>query len=288
MKFFSSFYRVFKRTISDFSFYTSLNTHSLRSAIGYLFTLVLAILFIQTLVVAIYFATQLPDIPLIIHSFQERVNEAYPDDLVISAQDGIISINQSSPVMIDLVDLKDLEEYDHAVVFDMNGDKSDYERYHALFLVTKSEILYPKSIYDGTQYEIVKVSDLDIPSIITKFRYTQFLAEFNTTLQFIGDNALFIIIGGVILFPLIGSFFLTLWYLFYLLFASVLLWSVAQMFRLKKGYGEVYQLGLYGISVPIVFGFMLELVGIRFPYAFMSTFLLWMVIVLSKFKSYKK
>jgi len=50
----------------------------------------------------------------------------------------------------------------------------------------------------------------------------------------------------------------------------------------------VYQLGLYGISVPIVFGFMLELVGIRFPYAFMSTFLLWMVIVLSKFKSYKK
>ncbi|PIZ63433.1 hypothetical protein COY16_02040 [Candidatus Roizmanbacteria bacterium CG_4_10_14_0_2_um_filter_39_13] len=288
MKFFSSFYRVFKRTISDFSFYTSLNTHSLRSAIGYLFTLVLAILFIQTLVVAIYFATQLPDIPLIIHSFQERVNEAYPDDLVISAQDGIISINQSSPVMIDLVDLKDLEEYDHAVVFDMNGDKSDYERYHALFLVTKSEILYPQTVSDGARYEIVKVSDIDVPSKITKFTYTQFLSEFNTILQFIGNNALLVIISGVILFPIIGSFFLTLWYLFYLLFASVLLWSVAQMFRLKKGYGEVYQLGLYGISVPIVFGFMLELVGIRFPYAFMSTFLLWMVIVLSKFKSYKK
>ena len=288
MKFFSHFYRIFKRTISDFSFYTSLNTHSLRSAIGYLFTLVLVILFIQSLVVAIYFATQLPDIPLIIHSFQERVNEAYPDDLVISAQNGIISINQKSPVVIDLVDLKDLEEYDHAVVFDMNGDESDYERYHALVLVTKSEILYPQTVSDGARYEIVKVSDLDIPSIITKFRYTQFLAEFNTTLQFIGDNALFIIIGGVILFPLIGSFFLTLWYLFYLLFASVLLWSVAQMFRLKKGYGEVYQLGLYGISVPIVFGFILELVGIRFPSAFMPTFLLWMVIVLSKFKSYKK
>lgn len=282
--FIQSFFQTVRRAVSDFSFYTSQKKGAIWPAVLYLYTLAYVILLIQTLVVSTYFVIQLPELPSQIQSFQQRIINAYPDNLVISVDADSLSINQKSPVVIDVSDLEDVEGFDHVVVFDMDASPSEYDQHNSIVLVTDSSIVYPQTLSDSSTYEVMKIADLGLPSRITKESYIQSLRGFTHILDWVGNHAIFVLIAGVLVIPLIGSIFITMWRLLYLLIATVLLWSIAQMFRIRKGYWQVYVLGAYGLTVPILFGFILDLIGYNFSYAFMSTFLLWMVIVLSKFK----
>ncbi len=280
---------VFKNSITNFSYYRDILKTPLSFSLKYLYVLVYAVITLQALIWSIQIAFLLPQFPAFLNTLERRMYELYPENLVITIKDGVLSTNAEEPVFIDIPELQEAPETEHFITIDTEASIEAYLDYQTLFLVTDSEIVYPESDYEEVMtYEVIPLDSVEENATINKDNYTDFVQEVSSVFPSLPRLAPVILIIGTFILPLFLAFFVAGSHLFLLFFLSIATWAIATLFKLKLGYMKSFQLGVHALTFPILLQMVLQMSGRSIPLVFISGFLLWMVLVLSQIQEVLK
>ena len=268
------------------AYYQNITVFSFWFSVRYLFVLVFITIFLQAAAICIVLLPQVSQFPAFIDAFKTRLHLIYPDDLVIHIEDGVLSLNKKTPYYIDIPELQDNNTYNHLITFDTASSPAEYPSFHTIILITQNEVVYPQQLDQNNEYHSAPFQPDERPFTVEKDSYDQFIKQFEPFLNWIAGHGFLILAGGLMLIPLVTAVIGTAWHMLYLLVLSVFLLIIAQLFSVKKDYWQMYQMGLHGLTVPIVFSLILGIAGLSFPLVFTSSFMLWMVYVLLKFPTH--
>ncbi len=281
MSILTGFFSSFIRSLRDFTYYKEILNLPFFASVRFLyFTTVLA-LFINTLLLAITLGFFLPSLSKNIDAVQKRLSTLYPPDLVVIVNNGTIATNVSEPVIFDIPEMSGLIDKKHFLLIQTEAIPADYVDLDTLLLVTAEGVVYPDANGSTNSYRIEKAENFgDVR--IDKEDYLAALTRLNAVFEMVSVMAPWFLISSVFIIPLFGSFILTVWRMFILILLTGIVYPVSMIFGYKYRYSRLYKMGLHGLVLPILLTLGLNIIGISIPLVFASSFLLWMVMVLSR------
>src|SRR5690606_17254147 len=141
--------------------------------------------------------------PAFLNTLERRMYELYPENLVITIKDGVLSTNAEEPVFIDIPELHEAPETEHFITIDTEASIEAYLDYKTLFLVTDSEVVYPESDYEKVMtYEVIPLDSIEENATINKDNYTVFVQEVSSFFPSLPRLAPIILIIGTFILPL--------------------------------------------------------------------------------------
>lgn len=277
------FIQAFQRSVTDFSYYRELLKSDFWFSIKYILVLTFFTILLQTVMFAVQAAFLLPQLPSGVDYLEKRLLESYPKELVVTIQDGTLSTNQKNPYHVEVPEMQELGDYQHFITFNTDAKISDFEKANSFILVTEKAIVLPDDPtgQQFTSYQVMSLNDIPEDIVINKKVYESSIGQLGPVFDMIPKVAPFILLIGIILIPLFGMLFSTGWNLMFLLLLTVVVWMVSMAFRLKLGYWKLYQLGIHGLTLPMLLTMLLSSLNVYMPLVFTSAFLLFMVLVLS-------
>ena len=285
MKVYRVFIQNFLRSIRDFSFYKEILSKPFFFSLQFLYLLTFTILLIQTLFFTISAAFLLPQLPSAIERFQQRLETAYPRNLVVSMKNGTIETNAPKPVIIKVPEITDNTPYESFVTIDTKATQTDYMDKKTMILVLKDGVVYPEA-NDIRPYRFESASQFG-NTIINYATYEKAISRLNVVLDMLPTIAPWLLIAASLLIPVFGSLIVVLWRMIILIILTGILLPVSMMFGNSYIYRDLYRMGMHGLTVPVILSLLLSLIGVMVPLAFASSFLLWMVIVLARISENK-
>lgn len=277
------FIQSFQRSVTDFTYYRELLKYNFWFSIKYIFFITFITIFLQTVIFAVQVAFLLPQLPAGVDHLEKRLQESYPKELVVTIKDGMLSTNQENPYVIDVPEIRELGDFKHFITFNTEASISDFDKVDSYFLVTDQAIVYPDDP-TGQQlssYQVMSLKDIPDDIVIDQKKYQTWIDNMRPIFEMIPKAAPFVLLAGVFLVPLFGMLFSAGWNLSYLVILTAVIWIVSKAFNLKLGFWKLYQLGIHGMTLPMLLVMLLASLNVYMPLVFTSTFLLWMVLVLS-------
>jgi len=261
-KWFRNFSTTFRNSLTNRDFYQNIKKFSFWQPIIYIFSLVFALLLIKVLVFGGIILVQRSQVFDFIGSFYTKSLEIYPKDFEISIKNDKVSINKETPYSINLPsDFIDTGA-SHLVTFDTKSETENISGKPPFIYVTSKKMLVINPQTKNTQFEIL-ASDFDQPTKITKSDYTKFISEIDSILKYIQKSWVLVFVIVVITVPIVGGLFQTIGLLIYLMLLVLILYFVAQIFKLKIKFVDVYKMSIYGLTVPIIFTTFLSAFGLN-------------------------
>ncbi len=292
------FWRTFVRSLTDFSYYKEILHARFSFSLKYLFLLLYFISLIGATTAAYKLAIHTPKIPAFVSQVKKVAKDLYPSELVLTVKDNELSTNVKEPYFIpmpqDLRNIKDLKDADisnfkNLVAIDTSANIEDYLKYNAFVLVTKKSVVVPDSnngykIYFLDQYEGLKKE-----SVFSRADYDSMYAVVLPYLDFIQPLAIVILLLLITIVPLVWTVFILLWKLMTLFVTAFILWILSIIMGKALDYKDAYRLSMHGITINIVLGSVLGIIG-SYLNTFLSLiiFLTFMYFVLKSFPEAKK
>lgn len=280
-----TFWYSFKRSFVDVEYYQDILSARFSFSLKYLTLVIFAISSVQGIQMFIGAKIFTPKIPEFVKQTKNVLRNAYPAELEIIIANNELKTNVKEPYHIDILEIKkNLPEYDHFITIDTNAQVEDYASKSTLILLTKKSAVYPRSgNQEFMQYEVAPYERFkEQPIVMNRKAYLQFVEEVIPLMDKLPKVVEVFMWLALFLWPFVGTLFGLIGKLSYLLFASIVLWFVAKIFKNNLTYTEIYRLGMHGLTLPMVLTFLLSWFDVRFEYLFTAGFLLWMVIILSK------
>ena len=222
--------------------------------------------------------------PASIQEFKKEARNAYPPELEVQIVDGKLSTNVEEPYFIDPVPAEDLktekQEYEHFITIDTMAAVDDYTDYGSLVLVTEDAVVYPDNNRAG--YRVMDLGQFNEDILLNQKVYNDIFTKVSPFIDMIPGFLVGLIIVSLLFGPIVGGLFVTLGHMMYLLLASLITWIVAKMFKVNIGYPKAYQLGMHGVTLPIIITTAVGMFLQDIPYLFSAIFFLWMAVILSK------
>ena len=242
----------FKNSIYGPQFYTVLNDKPLGFSLGYYAGFFGLLILVGTIVASFLV---IPKLIVFVDRAGEEISMLYPEELVVTINDGEVSTNMEEPVLIPFTSafeevLRDREAGERSMNFgtttpyliaiDTRENGVTEGEYVALVTITKNTIIYPSQSGGFTIDPIPP----DAHGVITKPLVDHALAA-------LGRWANFIPVGFVLVALLAGIVY-AVFHLLYLLLASLLLMLVLAAKGLPVEYARAYQIGLHALTGPIL------------------------------------
>lgn len=274
---------VFKNSLANSSYYSSILKTNISFSFKYLFFLTFLTLLLSTLKPAIEIFMYLPQLPKTVNNLKYHLSRSYPPALEVRIKNGELSTNVKEPYFInipqEMSDKKDTNV--HLVTIDTQAHIEDYPKYNTVVLLTKNAAVYPRSSEkNSTRSEVFYFSNLKNPLVINKQNYDRLYTKIEPFINMIPLFVTVLVIGGILLFPLFIVPFAFIWHLVYLLFLAAILLVLAKLMGKNFSYSQIYQLSLHGLTVPIIITLLLGLFNISFPLLYSLIFIVWMGIVI--------
>lgn len=280
-----TFYRSFIKSITSPSYYRDIVKAPLSFSIKYILFLSYLVVLFHTLTAVGYLAFQLPKLPEHIETVKQRLNTFYPQDLIVTVENGTLSTNKQEPIHFNIPELQD-EEIQHILTIDTSAQVENYPDYNSLILVTDEEYVYPENTPEG--YSVVQIDETGEHMTISRENYDQLLGEVVPLLERLPSIAPYILIGIVLLVPFFGAVFEFIRNIFSVGLFTLITWLISQVLKIKLNYTKLFQMGLHAATVPVLITAILFLFGVSLPLIYLSSFLLWMVIILTQYKEVTK
>lgn len=253
------------------------------SALGYLYWLCVVLAFFGLLPLAIGMAMFAPSSRTLADTHLGVLRNWYPDDLEISISNGTLSTNKPEPVIFDLPQewnsLRDENMPSHVLIIDTKASIDDFASMDTVVLLTAKNIIVrgenKTEIHDfGNAKEDMAIDKHFVDGIVdTLVTYTPSLPW---------------ILGGIValsllVLPWIVGGMLWLGTLFFLLWATLIMWACSALMGRGLRYGELYRLGVFGVTSSMLVSFIERMIGMSAPMLSSIVFFAWMIVVLSKF-----
>jgi len=257
------FLRTIKKSIYDRDFYSKIKTGDFASALKYYTLFILCIAFVVAIPLGIsffMFSSHIKDSG----DVRATALDIYPNELVLNLKDGQMASNVPEPFGILMPKAFDVKQSTNLIVINTRGTISpvDFKRYNTA-VILGGDALW---IYDSKndKIEIQKFSKMNAGVLVVN---KQKVTEWINLVFRIGEK---IIIVLLVLLPLFLFSFFWFAYLFYLLFGAVIIWIIAKLRKVDITYGQSYKLGLYLITLPILYGVLsvASLSVLRIPFGF--------------------
>lgn len=248
------FWRIFKSSVYDPSFYRAIGERKTSGAFGYFALLVLVASLIAS-------ANPIADVAGFVFqssgekdALREEVLSIYPDELEITFKNGEISTNVSEPYSIPFPESlkdkggEDAEYPENLLVIDTGKSISadDFEALDTFVILGRDSV----GVYQPGRKK-VQIQNLENASaeyfVLDKGRFTSLLGTAEGFARWFGFALLFLIPFLVFSVWLSG-------YLLYLLFGALVIWIVAKIRGTPWGYGTSYKAGLHLLTLPILYG----------------------------------
>lgn len=231
------------------AFYQGLLSKPFSSSLKYFFSLVILLSFILTLVFSL---RVMPQLGSLLNDLGPKLISYYPEDLVVTVDEGEISINQPEPYAIPVPDelTGELSAATNLVVIDTTDSFAlDLSNpYNTYLLITKNDAVF----FDETGG--IRVESLDnLPdAVIDRQHIASVWQGIAPYLRF----ALPIIVVGIFLALIIaGSMGLV-----YLLFGALLIWAITKFKGMNIGYKKSYQIGLHALTLGALVNILIILI----------------------------
>jgi hypothetical protein len=243
-------------------------------------------MFFQTILVASYLTSQLPKLPSTITSMKKDIRNFYPEKLVITIKDGVLSTNVKEPIYFDISEFND-EGIHHILAINTKAQAEDYSDYKSLVLITDDVIVYPETEAESKGYTVMPIKDIEENKTFNKSDYNLFANRASSLLDQFQKLAPVFLILGVLVLPFISAVFIFIRNFIMVGILSVITFFIASILQTKLSYKNVFQMGLHAATIPSLLMIILFFTGSSIPLLFTSSFLLWMVIILTQYKEVK-
>ncbi len=279
------FFSIVWKSATDFSYYKDIIQAPFSFSLKYLFILLFFINLVGGIIFSINIAVQLPKIPSLIEKIKTAASEFYPDELVVTVNNGKIKTNVDEPYFIDFpksLNIKNEKNITHFITIDTKAAVDNFKKYQTIILITKNTIMYPDS---NSGYKIQPLDEIKGYFMFDKYAYNKIISKLFPYLNYLPIAIYVLIFISILIFPIIITSFDLFGKIFYVLIMSLFLWIVAKLMKTQMKFGKVIQLSLHGLTVPVVLSFISQRFSLTMPtFSFTLIFLLLMIVILSRFK----
>lgn len=281
---------MFWRSLTDPEYYKDILVAPFSFSLKYLFFLLLIISFISSVATAVGIGAITPFIPTFIEKAKDAVVNLYPQELVVTLDQGKIKTNVDEPYYIEFPASigKNIGAYQHLITIDTKAQVSDYPTYKSIALVTYDSVVIPDDKSGSGQTGAYRVFPLgDIPEssgklLIDKQVYSSLVGKVTPYLDYLPGLA----IGGIVFSLIVLPFILTAFdlgsKLFYLLFIGLILWLVAKIMKKTLRYSQIYRMSMHALTWPIMISIVLGFVHVAVPLLATLVLVIFMIVVFSK------
>jgi len=263
------FLSTFQQSITSKRFYQGLESHSIKSSVGYYFTLV----FIAALIFSVVISWNLlPTINSFAKNIGPTIIEFYPEDLEITIKDGVAHHNQEDPIFIPFA-------IPSATGFEI-AESSTFPFRYALVIDTKNVYSeenfnkYETMIYLSQDNLVVAGEDGQIGTVTSLIKFPEDITiNRRSVLSFIGDiQPLIRSLPAIVFFLIfIGGFFFYGFSFTRIIVAAIFIMLIYHLRGIKKGFGKSYQIAIHTstLSFILIPGiFYLAGINIHIPFLF--------------------
>ncbi len=289
MKTTQPFSHVFIKSLSDTSFYLELRRKGFLFSLKYLFFLLLCLWTVYSGVLAFVLLTaERAIMPEAVSTLKESVLSRYPENLVLTLENGKLTKNLVEPVAISFKTDKERElfdvQYAHWLTIDTDAELSDYPSTQSLALLTAESLILPKS---NSSQQVIPLSEVfkDIHGPLTLNQHS-FQSLVETIFSYSGYVKAFIAFSSVfavIVLPIVGAAAELVFLLIYFLSCSLILKVIAHFMKRAVSFGELYRLSMHGITASLLYQSISWFTGFSVPFGGSIILFIWMYLVLKEF-----
>lgn len=272
---------IWRASTDALSYVTDFRARGTGSGMGYLYALATTLAFFGLLPFAIGIAVVAPRIETLANEQLAIAQRWYPDELVLTFTGGVLSTNANEPYVLDLPpEWGSMDEGPaHAVVIDTSASIDDFDSYDTAVLLTRTSFVAQDDnglrAYEYAEFE----EDITVNEALVS-EITTALGDITPMLPWIAWGLVLLL---VLILPWIIGGVLWAMNLFFLLWATLLLWVVSSIMGRGLRYGELYRLGLFGVTSSLLLNFALTMVSVGVSWPAYVLFFGWMGYVLSRF-----
>lgn len=240
-------FKEIKSNIYDVEYYKEIPNKPFSKSLKYLFKLSL----LAGLASLIIIGFMSKDMPKMIRSEVVNMVNQYPEDLVVTFEDGFASTNKEEPFMIpiqesnkELVQSKDGTDYSNLLVIDTKNEFSlqKLKEYDTFALLTKENIIFSEG--SGGEVRIFPLSDMDDLEITKAW-----LLE-NTSKVLKAMPVIIAIIAPIVYIMLTVSHFS--FTLLVNLFFALFIWVMSKVKNAGLNYKKSYQFGIHASTIYVI------------------------------------
>lgn len=235
------FFRTLKSALYSPMFYASIEQQSPGKAFGYfvLLTAMYSVLLMGSLWLAIG-----NKIDLSPQALTDKLASIYPEELVVTFQNGQAGVNVEEPYFIDMPEewneVLEATDSSHLAVLDTQTEFSipQFKDYNALFWLSGDSLYYAddqNGDISGTSLKQVPNTEWD------KAKVNELTAKVGIALK----KFMPILVAGVLVAIFVA---LLAWHALYLLLLAVFISIIRSLLNLPAGFGLSYKTGLYAIT----------------------------------------
>jgi len=265
MNYIKNFINQIKDGIYNPSFYSGLMVDGkVRHGFFHLFKMYIIVSFLWGIVLVAVF------LPLFVSVVTpEAVKSAYPQELVVTVENGELSINQEEPYII--LDKNKEGVVSNLFVIDTNEEVTleAIDSYDAFAFFTKTNVIV-KEENDRKIYSLDALPDV----VFDEDKAVDWVGKIRsyTYILFVPLAALLIVIG---------SFAAALYYSFLAIFAAFFVMFVAKIRKVSVAYRKAYVVALYAFTPVIVIDLLTDVVGVNADPFWFSTIIFVVAIVVN-------
>lgn len=276
MKKIKAFFYIFKNSLLSIPYYKDLVKENLKFSFKYFFTLT----FLASVLITLYTLIPLiPEVKTLTSDAIEQILEIYPDDLIITAENATLTINQPEPYAIPLPeDLRSTLELDfeNLVVFDSEGTIDDLEMYNTIALVNDKNFIFREDTGGIRAEPLGQIPEGEFGE--------DDLREFVDGLS--GLIAALPYLIGIVMFLSI-LFFYAVVNLLFVLITAVIVYVLGLILKLHLPFAKYYMIALHTFTLSLIIQILIDVVSTltdnRFeeiPYMFFAIHLIYSGIVI--------
>ena len=222
-------------------FYSELVEKPFSYSLYYFFSLVLILAFIGT---GILGTSLIPSLHSITENIDQKILATYPQNLIITIKDGIVSTNVQEPYSIvvpqELTSSKNFpQDIQNLIVIDTHAPFTleAIKKHKTVALLTKDALIYRD---ENGAFKIKPVKEIP-DTVISKATIQRYIEKARPFIKFIAPISVLMIFLGLIIFFSAN--------LLYLVFGAGLIWIISKFKRAMLSYKKAYQIGLHAITL---------------------------------------
>lgn len=279
---------IWRASTDAFSYIDDFGKRRAGSGLGYLYALRTTLAFFGLLPFAIGLAFLAPKAETFANEQLAIIQNWYPDELVLTVTGGVLSTNANEPYVLDLPAEWDANGDDmpaHAIVIDTSAAADDFASYDTAVLLTAKSIVAK----DDNGLRVYGYAEFEHNFIIDE-------ATVATNVALVRDNlapklpwiAWGLVLLLILVLPWIVGCLTWILSLLFLSWASGILWIASSIAGRGLRYGDIFRLGLFGITNSLLVGFALTMLSAGMAWPSYVLFFAWMGYVLSRFPARAK
>lgn len=239
------FLRIIRSSIYDPVFCTSVRTENLGSALKQYTLFILSVAVLLSIPLYIFLGSEVSKIKRT-GDIRGKTLALYPDELVLTFRDGQLSSNVEEPYSIPTLPEFSGEVANLVVISTREPIAlADFERYDTIAILGNDAVWTLDA--EKNQIQIQKFDQFSKEDMVIN---EQKVTEFVDMAMKVGKTVITILF---IFLPLIVFVFLWLSYLSYLFLGALVIWVVAKIRKVNLTYGQSYKIGLYLLTLPILY-----------------------------------